>query len=390
VSVTAGPHVAPQPLGMVAAARAVGRLALVGVLFLPPVRGWFSAGGLDWAYLAALAWAVAYFGVPVVRRVAFALGVLDAPAARKVHRTPTPLLGGAAVYAAFAVTVLFNFNFSRGLKGVVVGATVVVLLGLVDDVWNLPAPVKLAGQVAAIVGAMVYGVILSVVPHWLPGAPALNVALTLLWFLTVTNAVQFLDGMDGLAAGLGVIAGLFFSISALQTSQPYLFILAAPLVGGCLGFLPYNFRRDGARIFLGDSGASFIGFTLAGLAVMGEWAEDDPIVALLTPILILAVPLFDIAFIGVVRVMTGKVHSLREWLAYTGKDHIHHRFEALGLSKAQSVLLILFIAGTLGLSAIQLKQATPREAVLILIQAGCVLVIIAILEGVGRGRPGRS
>jgi len=390
VSVTAGPHVTPQPLGMVPAARAVGRLALVGVLFLPPVRGWFSAGGLDWAYLAALAWAVAYFGVPVVRRVALALGVLDAPAARKVHRTPTPLLGGAAVYAAFAVTVLFNFNFSRGLKGVVVGATVVVLLGLVDDVWNLPAPVKLAGQVAAILGAMVYGVILSVVPHWLPGAHALNVALTLLWFLTVTNAVQFLDGMDGLAAGLGVIAGLFFSISALQTSQPYLFILAAPLVGACLGFLPYNFRRDGARIFLGDSGASFIGFTLAGLAVMGEWAEDDPIVALLTPILILAVPLFDIAFIGVVRVVTGKVHSLQEWLAYTGKDHIHHRFEALGLSKAQSVLLILFIAGTLGLSAIQLKQATPREAVLILIQAGCVLVIIAILEGVGRGRPGRS
>jgi UDP-GlcNAc:undecaprenyl-phosphate GlcNAc-1-phosphate transferase len=390
VSVTAGPHVRAQTLGLAPAARAVTRLALVGVLFLPPVRGWFSAGGLDWAYLAALAWAMAYFGVPVVRRVALALGVLDAPAARKVHRTPTPLLGGAAVYAAFAVTVLFNFNFSRGLKGVVVGATVVVLLGLVDDVWELPAPVKLAGQVAAIVAAMIYGVILSVVPHWLPAAPVLNVALTLLWFLIVTNAVQFLDGMDGLAAGLGVIAGLFFSISALQTSQPYLFILAAPLVGACLGFLPYNFRRDGARIFLGDSGASFIGFTLAGLAVMGEWAEDDPIVALLTPILILAVPLFDIAFIGVVRVVTGKVHSVGEWLAYTGKDHIHHRFEALGLSKAQSVLLILFIAGTLGLSAIQLKQATPREAVLILIQAGCVLAIIAILEGVGRGRPDRS
>jgi UDP-GlcNAc:undecaprenyl-phosphate/decaprenyl-phosphate GlcNAc-1-phosphate transferase len=366
------------------------RVGALAVLALPPVRRQFAAAGLGWVYLAALAFALSLVGVPMVRALARFWGVLDAPAARKVHRTPTPLLGGAAVYAAFAVTVLFNFNFSRGLKGVVVGATVVVLLGLVDDVWNLPAPVKLAGQVAAILGAMVYGVILSVVPHWLPGAPALNVALTLLWFLTVTNAVQFLDGMDGLAAGLGVIAGLFFSISALQTSQPYLFILAAPLVGACLGFLPYNFRRDGARIFLGDSGASFIGFTLAGLAVMGEWAEDDPIVALLTPILILAVPLFDIAFIGVVRVVTGKVHSLQEWLAYTGKDHIHHRFEALGLSKAQSVLLILFIAGTLGLSAIQLKQATPREAVLILIQAGCVLVIIAILEGVGRGRPGRS
>jgi UDP-GlcNAc:undecaprenyl-phosphate GlcNAc-1-phosphate transferase len=230
---------------------------------------------------------------------------------------------------------------------------------------------------------------LSVVPHWWPGAGWLNAALTLLWFLTVTNAVQFLDGMDGLAAGLGVVAGLFFSITAAQTGQAYLFILAAPLVGACLGFLPYNFRPGGAMIFLGDSGASFIGFTLAGLAVMGEWADGDPIVALLTPILILAVPLFDIAFVGVVRVVTGKVHTMREWLAYTGKDHLHHRFEALGLTRAQSVFLILFIAATLGLSATLLKQATPREAALILIQAACVLAIIAILEGVGRGRPGR-
>jgi UDP-GlcNAc:undecaprenyl-phosphate GlcNAc-1-phosphate transferase len=198
--------------------------------------------------------------------------------------------------------------------------------------------------------------------------------------------VQFLDGMDGLAAGLGVVAGLFFSITAWQTGQSALFILAAPLVGACLGFLPYNFRPGGATIFLGDGGGSFIGFTLAGLAVMGEWAHGDPIVALLTPILILAVPLFDIVFVGVVRVATGKVHGVREWLAYTGKDHLHHRFAALGLNQAQSVLLILFIAATLGLSAILLRHATSREAAaLILVQAACVLAIIAVLEGAGRG-----
>ncbi|MGH3118020.1 MAG: undecaprenyl/decaprenyl-phosphate alpha-N-acetylglucosaminyl 1-phosphate transferase, partial [Gaiellales bacterium] len=152
------------------------------------------------------------------------------------------------------------------------------------------------------------------------------------------------------------------------------------------GFLPYNFRPGGATVFLGDSGASFIGFTLAGLAVMGEWSSSNPVVALLTPALILAVPLFDIAFVGVVRVVKGKVHSFHEWLAYTGKDHIHHRFEALGLTKTQSVLLILFIAATLGLSATLLKFATHAEAALILVQAGCVLAIIAILEGVGRER----
>ena len=363
------------------------RLGLVLFVLSPPVRGWFVSQGLLWGYLAMAAFALALFTVPLVRASARFMGVLDQPSARKVHAMPTPLLGGAAVYVAFAVTVLINFSFSRDLKGVAVGATIVVALGLLDDIWDLPAPVKLAGQVAGVAVAMAYGVTLSVVPNWLPAAFALNAVLTLLWFLTVTNAVQFLDGMDGLAAGLGVITAVFFSVSALQTGQPYLFFLSAPLVGGCLGFLPYNFRPGGARIFLGDSGASFIGFTLAGLAVMGEWANDDPLVALLTPVLILAVPLFDIAFVGIVRVVTGKVHSVREWLAYTGKDHIHHRFEALGLTKPQSVFLLYFIAITLGFSAILLKQTTPREAAVILIQAGCVLAIIAILEGVGRGRP---
>ena len=203
------------------------------MLFLPYVRSWFAAAGLDWAYLAALASAVAFFGVPVLRRVAFGLGVLDNPSARKIHHYATPLLGGAAVYAAFATTVLFNFDFSRGLKGVALGATIVVIIGLLDDAFDLPAVVKLAGQVAAAATAIVYGVVLNVVPFWIPGAAWLNVLLTLLWFLTVTNALQFLDGMDGLAAGLGVIAGLFFSIAALQMHQSYIFILAAPLVGAC-------------------------------------------------------------------------------------------------------------------------------------------------------------
>jgi UDP-GlcNAc:undecaprenyl-phosphate GlcNAc-1-phosphate transferase len=194
--------------------------------------------------------------------------------------------------------------------------------------------------------------------------------------------------MDGLAATLAAIACVFFAIDAFTVHPNDLVAtLALGVCFACLGFLPYNFRPGGARIFLGDSGASFIGFTLAGLAVMGEWADDDPLVALLTPVLILAVPLFDIAFVGIVRVVTGKVHSVREWLAYTGKDHIHHRFEALGLTKPQSVFLIYFIAGTLGLSAILLKQSTKQEAAVILIQAACVLAIIAILEGVGRGRP---
>jgi UDP-GlcNAc:undecaprenyl-phosphate GlcNAc-1-phosphate transferase len=363
------------------------RLALVGLLLLVPIWGRDHAARLPWLYLVMLAFAVAFFAAPLVRAIAIRWRVLDMPAARKVHEVATPLLGGAAVYCGFAMTVLTSFDFSLQLKGVAVGATLVVAIGILDDLTDLPASLKLVGHIGAAAAAIAYGVVLNVTPIWVPGFVWINVLLTILWFVTVTNAVQFLDGMDGLAAGLGAIAGVFFSIAALQTDQRYLMYLSAALVGACLGFMPYNFRPGRAQIFLGDSGATFIGFTLAGLAVMGEWAEGDPIIALLTPSLILGVPLFDIGFVGVARVVTGKVHTLHEWLAYTGRDHIHHRFEQIGLTRKQSVLLIFFLASTLGLSAILLKDATPREAVLILVQAACILAIVAVLEGVGRWRP---
>jgi UDP-GlcNAc:undecaprenyl-phosphate GlcNAc-1-phosphate transferase len=231
--------------------------------------------------------------------------------------------------------VLYNFNFSLQLKGVAVGATLIVALGLMDDVLDLPAVLKLLGQVAAAGLAIGYHVILSVVPSGVPGAIWLNVLLTVLWFVTVTNAVQFLDGMDGLASGLGVVAALFFGITALQTNQKYLMYLSAALLGACLGFLPYNFRP------------------------------------------------------GLSRITSGEVHSLGGWLAYTGKDHVHHRFADLGMTQTQSVLLILFISLTLGLSAMLLKDAAPHEAALLLAQAVCVLAIVAILETVGRGKPAR-
>lgn len=363
----------------------VSRVVLPIILLLPPVRRWAVEARLLWPYLGTLAFSLAFLFVPLVRSFALWRGVLDHPDPRKVHAVPTPLLGGAAVYAAFALTVLHNFDFSRELKGVAVGATVVVIVGILDDMFGLPASVKLAGQVVGALAALSYGVTLGIVPSTWPAATWLNLLLTVLWLITVTNAIQFLDGMDGLATGLGAIASFFITVTALQTSQPYLMFLSAALLGACLGFLPYNFRpRAAAQVFLGDVGASFIGFTLAGLAVMGEWARDNPLIAFCTPVLILGVPLFDLTFVAVNRVVTGKVHSIHEWLAYVGRDHIHHRFEALGLTKTESVLLIFFISFTLGLSAILLKDATPNEASLLLLQAVFILSIVAVLESVGR------
>ncbi|MBI2217771.1 MAG: undecaprenyl/decaprenyl-phosphate alpha-N-acetylglucosaminyl 1-phosphate transferase [Candidatus Rokubacteria bacterium] len=360
---------------------------LAAVLAAITLRSWVDVPSLYWLHLATMAFAVTFVGVPAVEWYARWQGVLDQPSARKVHAIATPLLGGVAVFGGYAFTVLVNFQFSRPLKGVALGTAIIVALGVLDDMFDVPAALKLLGQLSAVAVAISYGVMLHVVPNTVPGVAWLNLAVTVLWFLTVVNAVQFLDGMDGLASGLGAIAAVFFSLAALQTRQGYLMYLSAALLGACLGFLPYNFRRGGARIFLGDSGASFIGFALAGFAVMGEWSSESPVIALVTPLLILGVPLFDIAFVGIARVVKGQVHGVGEWLAYTGKDHIHHRFEALGLTKTQSVLLIYFIALTLGLSAMLLKDATHRDALLVLGQAVCVLAIIAMLDAVGRGRP---
>ncbi|HYE90191.1 MAG TPA: MraY family glycosyltransferase, partial [Terriglobales bacterium] len=179
-------------------------LVVATLVVMPPSRRWFVAHGLLWLYLAATSCALALVAVPVVRAYARWRGILDHPGARKVHRISTPLLGGAAVYAAFALTVLMNFTFSRELKGVALGAALVVLVGIVDDLVDIPAWWKLLGQLAAAAVAIGFGAVLTIVPQGVPGAAAMNVALTALWLLTVTNAVQFLDGMDGLAAGIGV------------------------------------------------------------------------------------------------------------------------------------------------------------------------------------------
>lgn len=366
----------------------VSRAAILAVLLLPQVRRWFFAVGLEWMYLVSFAFSISFLIVPLVRVYALWRGILDQPAERKVHSIPTPLLGGAAVYAAFTLALLHNFHFSLHLKGVVLGATIVFLVGLVDDVSGIPASLKLAGQVGGGLIALAFGVTLKLIPAWVAGAWIGNALITVLWFVAVTNAVQFLDGMDGLAAGLGVIAALFFSVVSLQTGQTYLMFLSVALLGACLGFLPYNFRPwSHAQVFLGDGGSSFIGFTLAGLAVMGEWARGNPLIALFTPLLILGVPLFDIGFVSVHRIITGTTRSVGEWLAYVGKDHIHHRFEALGLSKTQSVLLIHFLSITLGLSAILLKDVKIYETVLLLLQAVFILAVVVILETVGRRNP---
>ena len=349
------------------------------LLFLPATRAWFIGRGMRWFFIFLLSLFLSLLLTPAVRRLARRLEVLDAPSSRKAHERSTPLLGGMAIFLSFAIAVIYNLYFSFQLKGVAIGATLVMVFGLADDIWDLPALMKLMIQLCAVGVMIVYGVSGNFMPTSFLG-DGFEVPLTIIWMIGITNAVNFLDGMDGLATGLGLIASTFISLVALQTGQRFLLFLAVALAGSCLGFLPYNFHpRKPATIFLGDAGSQFIGFTLAGMAIMGNWAIGDPVKAYSMPIQILAIPIFDMTYITSTRIYWGRIRSFREWLEYTGRDHLHHRLENLGLSKKQTVLFIYFLATALGVSAVVLKNGRTLDAVVLLFQAAMLLLITAML-----------
>ena len=349
---------------------------LVVFLMVGDTQEYLSRSGLRWAYLFALSLGVCYVCTPLIWHLAHRIGALDIPSGRKAHLAPTPLLGGVAVYVAFAVCLLRHFTFSLELKGVVLAGTLILAIGIVDDMRGLPASAKLLGQLVATAILIRFGVVISFLPEALWGHLG-EWLLTAVWVIGITNAVNFLDGIDGLAAGTSGINALFFSLVALQNQQHYLSFLAVPLVGACIGFLVYNFRPGRpAAVFLGDAGSTFLGFVLASLGVMGDWAGDHT-VRLMVPILILGVPIFDMTFTTITRVRSGAVRSVGEWLEYTGRDHIHHRLEDLRVGRTGAVLVVYVLAVWLGLSALALKNATGTNAILQVAQSALVFTLLA-------------
>jgi UDP-GlcNAc:undecaprenyl-phosphate/decaprenyl-phosphate GlcNAc-1-phosphate transferase len=356
----------------------VDKLAVsVFVLFLlsGEARDLLNQSGLRWAYLLLLSFGVGLVVTPVIYTLALRLGAMDVPSGRKAHGTPTALLGGVALYIAFAVTVLRNFAFTDELKGVALAGTLILAVGLADDILELPARWKLLAQLLAVAILIHFGVVISFLPgtwwgmigEWL---------LTAFWVLGITNAVNFLDGMDGLAAGSTGINAMFFGLVAWQNAQSDMMFLALPLLGACLSFLVYNFRPgQRAWIFLGDAGSTFLGFMVASLAVMGDWASHHT-VGLVVPILILGVPIFDMTFTTVMRVASGQVRSFRQWIDFTGRDHIHHRLEDLRIGRVGAVLVIYVVTIWLGLSALVLKNTTGTNAILQVAQSMIVFVLL--------------
>jgi len=349
-------------------------------LLLPAVKASLLFSRREWLYIFAIALLLSYLLTPLVRMVALRVGVLDYPDERKIHTKPVPLLGGVAVCIAFLVAVLRNLHFSDPLIGIILGGTIMLIMGVVDDVRGLSAGVRLTVQILATFVIIKYGVMLTFMPNVLWGRVA-EIVLTIIWVVGITNALNFIDGMDGLATGLGIICFLSFFIIALQTNQSYLGLLTIALIGSCLGFLRYNFKP--AKVFLGDAGSNFMGFTLAGLAIMGEWAEGN-VVKLSIPILVLGVPIFDIIYTTAARIKKGEVSNFKEWIKYTGRDHFHHRLLSLGLTERQTVLFIYAVSLCLGMSGVVLMGAPPMDALLLLGQGIIIFAIVAILMLLGK------
>jgi UDP-GlcNAc:undecaprenyl-phosphate GlcNAc-1-phosphate transferase len=359
---------------------AVGAMLGVLALTVPVIRQLFVVEGLRWLYIFLFAFLGAGALTPIMMYVGHSWGLVDQPSDRKIHTQPTPRLGGVAVYLGFIGSVLLNSILPDGMPAILAASSLLLVVGIVDDVRDLTASTKLLVQVVAAGIVIFSGKVLSLFPAG-PLGDVANVSLTLLWIIGITNAFNFFDGMDGLATGLAVLMAGFMGVVAFETNQPSLGWLAVAIVGAGLGFLPYNLRwKKPAVVFLGDGGSTFLGFTLACLAVKGNWADNNPIVSFSNPLLIFGVLIYDMTHITVERIATGKVKSVQDWLAYVGKDHLHHRLErALG-GRYASIAMIFILTICLGLAALALRHAGTLEAILLLTQACLIVIMVTILE----------
>lgn len=321
-------------------------------------------------WILLVAWMTVLLATPLLIRLAHATGAVDKPRDYKAHRGPTPFLGGVAVFLAFSVAIITTLRLAdlrpyasvmdymlhgelSRLFAIVMGATFVLLLGLLDDFIPINAAVKLG--VILIIALFLHhaGIAIRLFP---PEWDWMNVALSVLWMAGVTSAMNSLDHMDGNCTGAAAVSAFFCFLFAWDRSNPqaWLSYAAVSILGACLGFLQFNFKP--ASIFLGNSGAFLLGFLLAALTILGGWgSEHEPIKAVLVPPLLLGVPLYDITLATFLRWKNKVVGGFYEAVVYCGRDHLSHRLVALGLSERAAVVFQYGLGCLFGMIALSAK-----------------------------------
>ena len=321
-----------------------------------------------------LAAIISYIATPFVKSLAFKIGAVDVPKDnRRMHKVPIPRLGGMAIVIGFLVCTFLFVELNRQMWGVLLGAFIIFVVGILDDCLALKAMPKFIAQLVAACIVYASGCEIRYVSNpFSAGLLDLGVFsgfVTVVWIVMMTNAVNFIDGLDGLAAGVSAISTATMLVIAMLMGEVGVAVILAALLGSCLGFLPYNFNP--AQIFMGDTGSTFLGFVLAGLSIQGLF-KMYAVISFLVPFLILGVPFFDITF-AVIRRLAKHQNPMT-----ADRGHIHHRLIDMGLSQKQSVAIVYMLTGVLGLAAVLLANSTGVQTY-ILFAAVCVVAVVGFV-----------
>ncbi|MCI9057037.1 MAG: undecaprenyl/decaprenyl-phosphate alpha-N-acetylglucosaminyl 1-phosphate transferase [Oscillospiraceae bacterium] len=306
--------------------------------------------------------AVSFALVPAAKWIAIKIGAVDVPKdKRRMHDHPIPLLGGLAIFAGFVASILLFANVDRQLRGILLGACVIVAVGVVDDSHPLGAGIKFILQIVAALIAIWHGVIIEAIaspfpfgdPYWNFGI--LSVPITVVWIVAVTNSVNLIDGLDGLADGISTIGALTMLVIALMMEDMGMAVICAALVGACLGFIPYNLNP--AKMFMGDTGATFLGFMLATVSVTGLF-KLYAVISFVVPFIILGFPIFDTTSAFLRRILKGQNPMKAD------RSHTHHKLIDMGMNQKQAVATLYMVASMLGLCAVMLVTRGYAKVIL--------------------------
>ena len=316
---------------------------------------------------------------PIARYFAYKIGAIDVPKdSRRMHNHPIPRLGGVAIFSGFYISVIVFCTqyMTREIRGMLLGSIVIVALGIFDDVLALKPSQKFGFQLLATAIPVYCGVRITSVPILFGGGGylTLNVwlqyAFTMIWLLGILNAVNLIDGLDGLAVGVSAIMGACVTLIVVMLSAPAVAVIAAALTGACIGFMPYNVNP--AKMFMGDTGSMFIGYTLAVMSVMGLF-KAYAIIAFAIPFIIFGLPIFDMAFVAVRRVLNGRSPMSAD------KTHLHHRLIDLGFTQKQAVAIMYAIAAVLGLTAVLIAGEGFMRAIVLVVIVFAVVILCSLI-----------
>ena len=325
----------------------------------------------------AAAAVIAFGATPIVKTFATKVGAIDVPdGARRVHDHPIPRMGGMAIFLGFIISVLLFANITTQVQGILIGAVIIVATGVVDDIIQMKWYFKLGAQILAAVIAIAHGVVIQGLmnpnvfsPHeTLVTIGIISIPITLFWIVGITNAVNLIDGLDGLACGVSAISSVTMLVVALMVSEPNVALILAALAGGCLGFIPYNLNP--AKIFMGDTGALLLGYILATVSILGLF-KFYAVITFLVPVLALALPLFDTLFAIIRRLLRGQNPMTPD------RGHLHHRLIDHGLSQKQAVAVLYSLSAMLGLTAVVICTTGKLRMLLLIID-----LVIAAAVGV--------